>query len=110
MGRFITILAVIPLLSGCAYDYLQHTDRIAYSAGDAVHANLEAETVNPSKRSMYDVSGLYGIIPTGSASGDLDCKDVGHPVNVSGGDPNHLDADHNGIGCQNMKGPITAAP
>ena len=50
-------LLMLPL-GGCAYDYLQHTDRVGYSAGDAVHANLEAETTNPSKRSMYQVGGL----------------------------------------------------
>lgn len=46
------------LLGGCVYDHLQHTDRVSYSAGDAVKANLEAQTVNPSKGSMYDTSGL----------------------------------------------------
>lgn len=46
------------LLSGCAYDYLQRTDRVAYSAGDAVKANLERQTINPSKGSMYTTSGL----------------------------------------------------
>jgi len=53
-------LAVIlaPLLGGCTYDYLQHTDRVGYGAGDAVAANLEGETINPSKRSMYVTSGL----------------------------------------------------
>jgi hypothetical protein len=45
-------------LGGCTYDYLQHTDRVAYSAGDAVTANLESETINPSKRSMYSTAGL----------------------------------------------------
>ena len=52
------------LLGGCSYDYLQHSDRIAYSAGDAVNANLESETINPSKRSMYTTWGLgrNGII------------------------------------------------
>ena len=48
------------LLSGCAYDYLQHSDRVAYSAGDAVKANLERETISPSKKSMYVTSGLGG--------------------------------------------------
>ena len=46
------------LLNGCSYDYLQHTDRVAYSAGDAVYANLESETINPSKKSMYYTKGL----------------------------------------------------
>lgn len=43
---------------GCSYDYLQHTDRVAYRAGDAVKANLESETINPRKRSKYVTWGL----------------------------------------------------
>ena len=56
----IVVLAAIAagLLSGCAYDYLQHTDRVSYRAGDAVRANLESETTNPDKRSMYVTTGL----------------------------------------------------
>lgn len=46
------------LLAGCTYDYLQRTDRVGYSAGDAVRANLERETLNPTKRSMYDTRHL----------------------------------------------------
>ncbi len=47
------------LTGGCAsYDYLQHTDRIGYRAGNAVRANLERETIDPSNGSMYDTSGL----------------------------------------------------
>lgn len=46
------------LLGGCAYDYLQHTDRVSYSAGNAVKANLESETTSPSKKSMYNTQGL----------------------------------------------------
>ena len=58
------------LLSGCSYDYLQHSDRIAYSAGDAVNANLESETINPSKRSMYTIWGLgrNGVIAPPAAA------------------------------------------
>ncbi len=52
------VLAAL-LLGGCAsYDYLQRTDRISYHAGDAVKANLERETTNPSSGSMYDTGGL----------------------------------------------------
>ncbi len=42
----IAILAL--LLGGCVYDYAQHTDRVGYSAGNAVKANLARETTNPS--------------------------------------------------------------
>ena len=46
------------MLGGCTYDYLQNTDRVGYHAGDAVKANLTSATVNPTKKSMYDKSGL----------------------------------------------------
>jgi len=64
-------LALALLLDGCAYDYLQHSDRVAYSAGDAVKANLASETTNPSKRSMYATKGLGkngNIIPAAPAN------------------------------------------
>jgi len=52
------LLIAAASLGGCTYDYTQHSDRIAYSAGDAVKANLEAETVDPSNPSMYSKKGL----------------------------------------------------
>ncbi|RYE87972.1 MAG: hypothetical protein EOP19_02765 [Hyphomicrobiales bacterium] len=57
-GRCAAVLGVVALLGGCTYDYVQRTDRVAYSAGDAVRANLERETMNPSSRSRYDTRGL----------------------------------------------------
>lgn len=33
-------------------------------------------------------------------SHDLDCADIGHRVYVGANDPNHLDADGDGIGCE----------
>ena len=50
--------ALALLLAGCAYDHAQHTDRVAFSAGNAVRANLESETINPTKASQYDTTGL----------------------------------------------------
>jgi hypothetical protein len=58
LGRVISIGLALALLAGCSYDYLQHTDRIGYSTGDAVKRNLESETTKPDKRSAYDKSGL----------------------------------------------------
>ena len=69
--RLAATAALALALSGCAYDYLQHTDRVGYTAGDAVHANLEQETTNPSRRSMKNVSGLGKngvIIPATTAA------------------------------------------
>jgi hypothetical protein len=73
--------ALALLLSGCGYDYLQHSDRVAYSAGDAVAANLEAETINPSKRSMYDTAGLgrNGPVVPSAASGSTSAAPVASP-------------------------------
>ncbi|HZY48173.1 MAG TPA: hypothetical protein VFE64_00195 [Devosia sp.] len=71
VARFLVAAGAAVLLSGCAYDYLQHTDRVGYSAGDAVKANLAQETTNPSKRSMYLKGGLgkNGIVtPQGDAA------------------------------------------
>lgn len=46
------------LLGACAYDYAQRTDRVGFSAGNAVHANLEGQTVNPSDGARYKTGGL----------------------------------------------------
>ncbi len=63
---------VAALLSGCAsYDYLERTDRISYHAGDAVNANLERETFDPSNALMYDTRGLGAngsVIPSGDTT------------------------------------------
>jgi hypothetical protein len=56
--RIAVAASLAAALAGCAYDYVQRTDRVAYHAGDAVKANLEAETTNPSKPSMYETKGL----------------------------------------------------
>ena len=44
------------VLSGCTYDYLNRSDKIAFSAGDAVTGNLEAQTTDPAGDT--DTSGL----------------------------------------------------
>lgn len=51
-------LALAVLLGGCSYDYTNHLDRVSYSAGNAVKANLARETADPSKKSMNDTTGL----------------------------------------------------
>lgn len=65
------VLAAILALAaaGCSYDYTQRTDRVAYSAGNAVRANIERETINPSSRSMSVTTGLgrNGIVTTQTA-------------------------------------------
>jgi len=69
LGRLIALGLALALLAGCSYDYLQHSDRISYSAGDAVRHNLEAETTKPDKRLAYDTKGLgrNGKISTASS-------------------------------------------
>lgn len=64
-------IAAATLLGGCAWDYLNHEDRVSYRAGNAVDANLEQETVNPSKGSMYVTQGLGkngAVVPTTQAA------------------------------------------
>jgi hypothetical protein len=45
-------------LSGCTYDYLQNSDGLAYSAGDAVRANLQRQTIDPARDSTWSTRGL----------------------------------------------------
>ena len=56
--RAVIALGLGLAVSGCTYDYLQRTDRVAYSAGDAVRANLERETIDPSHAGQYRTKGL----------------------------------------------------
>ena len=51
------LVAASLLLVGCS-DYLNHRDRVTLAGGNAVRANLERETINPSKASMYRTKGL----------------------------------------------------
>ena len=51
-------IVLLAALGGCSYDYMQRTDRVSYSAGNAVKANLARETTNPMKASMYSTKGL----------------------------------------------------
>jgi hypothetical protein len=64
--RAVVAAALVTAVSGCSYDYRQRTDRVAYSHGDAVRANLARETQNPSKGSAYRTNGLGkdGVVPS----------------------------------------------
>ena len=65
------VFAMGLLLAGCSsVDYLNHRDRVTLAGGNAVRANLERETMNPAKSSMYNVGGLGadgGVIPAEAA-------------------------------------------
>ncbi len=58
LSAFVAMAVATAPLAGCAYDYAQHTDQVSYAAGNAVKANLEMSTMNPSKRSTYSTTGL----------------------------------------------------
>ena len=64
-------LAALALLgSGCSYDYLQRTDRVGYSAGNAVRSNMAIQTTNPTSRAHYVTAGLGAngsVIPADDA-------------------------------------------
>lgn len=68
--RTAAVLSLSVVLSGCTYDYNQHSDRVAYSAGEAVKANLARETEDPSNKSMNKTSDLGkngNVIPVDAA-------------------------------------------
>ena len=61
-------------LGGCTYDYLQRTDKVGYSAGDAVKANLAAQTSDPARDSAYSTRGLgkNGYVKPKTADGGME--------------------------------------
>ena len=70
------LAATVALLGGCSYDYMQHSDRVGYGAGNAVKANLQQQTIDPSKDSQHVTTGLgkNGVIrskPSGEAATQL---------------------------------------
>ncbi|TIS85847.1 calcium-binding protein [Mesorhizobium sp.] len=121
--EFSCVFSVV-LSSGCAADYLNNYDTVTLAAGDAYHANMLLQTVdpfNPNSQNTHiegdgvraaavvsryrDVAGTAAAVPTGGA--DLDCaggkgnNPVAPPgVKVTSGDPNGLDRDHDGVGCE----------
>ena len=68
MRTFMGLAAIgtIALLGGCMFDHLNRLDRVTLAGGDAVKANLEMQTINPTKASQYRTKGLGkngGVIP-----------------------------------------------
>ena len=76
MNRFALLIAgtAILALGGCTYDYLQRSDRVGYSAGDAVNANLEAQTIDPANPAANSTKGLGkdGVVPPKSPTGGME--------------------------------------
>lgn len=67
----LAVLALSLLVSGCAYDHLQHTDRVSYRAGNAVRANMAIQTTNPTSGAQYATAGLGAngpVVPTPAAT------------------------------------------
>jgi ABC-type uncharacterized transport system auxiliary subunit len=58
LAKVAVAILLLAVLGGCSYDYMQRTDRVGYSAGNAVKANLAQQTTNPMKASMYSTKGL----------------------------------------------------
>lgn len=76
MNRVALLFAgtAILALGGCTYDYLQHSDRVGYSSGNAVKANMAAQTIDPAKGSANSTAGLGkdGVVLPKSPTGGMD--------------------------------------
>jgi len=62
----IIIASLTLMVSACDPTYLANSDRITQGAGNAVKANLEGQTIDPSSDEQYDVTGLGkngGVLP-----------------------------------------------
>jgi hypothetical protein len=75
MRRLLALAAIVTLtgaLGACAYDYLQHSDKVAYSSGDAVKANLAAQADDPANPNSDNVDGLGKNGPIEGLTGTTD--------------------------------------
>ncbi|MBZ9725294.1 calcium-binding protein [Mesorhizobium sp. CO1-1-11] len=125
--RISLYLGIAITVSGCGADYLNNYDTVTLAAGDANRSNMLLQTVDPfnpnsqnthiegdGQRSAGVIQRYRGVPPPAAASGqdpnsrvDLDCAGgkgnnpvVQGPVAVGPSDPNGLDRNHNGIGCE----------
>ncbi|KUJ70415.1 hypothetical protein ACZ90_03195 [Streptomyces albus subsp. albus] len=94
----------------------QDTVHIVAVSGDVVTITLDAVQRDGSVKSfagnytvragaivaadIQELPGRSGLPPGPPPGPDLDCPDIGHPVWVDDNDPHHLDADGDGIGCE----------
>lgn len=113
-----TLSLSVVFLTGCSADYLNHYDGVTLAAGDANHTNMLLQTVDPfspnSQNTHIEGDGARAVAVVNSyrrvssrSGGDLDCAGgkgnnpvVVGPVKITGADPNGLDRDHDGIGCE----------
>ena len=124
--RIVFCLSAMLAISGCAADYLNNYDTMTLAAGDANNTNRLLQTVDPfnpnsnnthiegdGARSVAVVQRYRGVPQngTGARQGggtrDVDCMNgtgnnpvVAGPVPTGSSDPNHLDRDHDGVGCE----------
>lgn len=116
--RWFSTAIVVAIISGSTTDYLNNYDAVTLAAGDSNHANMLLQTVDPfnpnsnnthiegdGARAVAAFNRYRGVSSTGGA--DLDCAGgkgnnavVAPGVQITGADPNRLDGDHDGIGCE----------
>ncbi|MEO5756893.1 MAG: calcium-binding protein [Mesorhizobium sp.] len=116
--HFARAILSIVFLSGCAADYINHYDGVTLASDDANKSNLMLQTVDPlnpnSQNTHIEGDGARALAVVNAyrrvasqSGGDLDCTGgkgnnpvVAGPVRITGADPNHLDGDHDGVGCE----------
>lgn len=57
-SRATVLMSLAVMLGACTYDHLNRSDRITFAGGNAVRANLERETTDPSNASKFALGGL----------------------------------------------------
>lgn len=73
---------------------------IAAPSPDAAPRSIPPVEAEPPVAPVFDPPPERGLGEYPAWNGvDLDCRDVGHPVRVTGPDPHDLDRDGDGIGC-----------
>ncbi|WP_245267684.1 calcium-binding protein [Mesorhizobium sp. WSM1293] len=116
--RWFSTAIVVAFISGCTTDYLNNYDSVTFAAGDADRSNMLLQTVDPfnpnSQNTRIEGDGARAVAvfngyrgATRARSADLDCAGgsgnnavVAPGMQITGSDPNRLDGDRDGIGCE----------
>lgn len=69
---WLAAIGMLVLLSACSFDYRNRLDRVTLAGGNAVKANLEMQTIDPTKDSQYRTKGLgkNGVVIPGEEEPD----------------------------------------
>jgi hypothetical protein len=99
VSRTLTLTLAESVAAGGGYT-IKVTSKAAGQAVVRTSRAFKVPALPPKPKPSGGGGGDIGLPIQPHGGGDLDCSDIGHPVQVLPGDPDNLDSDGDGIGCE----------